>query len=204
MAPKKIPDNIFKEIVYDGEECVLFQTVGVNKVDVIVDRKLWYELLKNFSWTAIKSGKRVTVKTSINNTSISIWKVIINNTRSELDTWGTTIDHINNNPLDNRLSNLRLYNSAILNSANIASKYRCDDMHYIQPQKSSGKINGYKVHYNVGGNVYYKHFGIKEYKTKIAALEAAKKYRDEECIHSKEAIVQSMIKKQEILNLKGD
>ena len=195
MAPRKIPENKFREVMYDGEECIVFQTIGVNVYDVIVDKKMWYDLLKNYSWTALKSGNRVTVKTSINNTSITIWKVIIQNTKSELDIWGTTIDHINNNPLDNRLSNLRIYNSAILNSANVASKYKNDDMQYIQPQKSSGRINGYKVHYNVGGKVYYKHFGIREYKTETAALEAAKKYRDEECVKSKEAIIQSMIKK---------
>ena len=69
MAPKKIPENKFKEVIYEGEECVLFQTIGTNVVDVIVDRKIWYDILKDYSWTAIKEKKRITVKTSIKNTN---------------------------------------------------------------------------------------------------------------------------------------
>ena len=78
--------------------------------------------------------------------------MIVENEFDELDYWGNTIDHKNNDPLDNRLSNFRIYNSK-LNATNQLSKNKGDDMQLIYPQQS--KINGdyvvhgYKVHSNI-------------------------------------------------------
>ena len=195
MAPRKIPENKYYETRVEGEDCVVFTTIGKNTYEVIVDKLLWYKYLRNYSWTAIVSNGRVNVKTSIGKQSNTIWRVIIEKEKSELDTWGTTIDHINNNPLDNRLSNLRIFNSSILNATNISSKYDEHDMRYIYAQKYNGKINGYKVHYNVSGQTYYKNFGIIEYGSREKALEAARKYRDESSVENKENIIKAMIKK---------
>lgn len=116
----------------------------------------------------------------------------MNHEYSELDYWGTTIDHINNNPLDNRLKNLRIFNTSILNSTNISSKYSESDIHR---QGSKDKTNGYKVHYNLAGKTYYKNFSVKEYGSAQEAIKAAKKYRDEFVIPEREKIIIEMMRK---------
>lgn len=123
MSRRKDGNNFYEEKIIDGKECVVFQTVGKEVHSVIVDKKCWYEYLKCYSWTAIKNGSRINVKTSIDKQSNSLWRVIVEHEYDELDWWGATVDHINNNPLDNRICNLRLYNAAILNSSNVSSKY---------------------------------------------------------------------------------
>lgn len=104
--------------------------------------------------------KEMAVLKEKKNQAIAIWRFIVENTHSELDYWGTTIDHKNNDPLDNRLKNLRIYNSAILNCTNISSKYTMDGMQYIHRQ-GKNKTNGYKVHYNLGGQTFLKVFQLK-------------------------------------------
>ena len=195
MARLKKPNNSFRECIYEGERCVVFTTEGKYKYEVIVDENDWYSFLCNYSWTAIRSKNRVDIKTSIHKQSQKIWRIIIENHYSELDCWGVTVDHINNNPLDNRVSNLRLYHSSILNSTNIASKYQSSDMQYIHQQGTADHPNGYKVHYNLAGKTFYTNFSVKQYGSLERALDAAKQYRDDVVLRQREEIIHAMIKK---------
>ena len=182
--------NPFEYLVYQGEDCVKFQTVGKRKCEVIVDRKTWDQYLSGYSWTAIQQGSRITIKTSINKQSNRIWRVIVENEYDEIDYWGSTIDHINNDPLDNRLSNLRIFNAAILNTSNVASKYAEDDMQYIHKV-----LGGYKIHYNVAGKTFYHFFGSTKYGSESSALSAAKSYRDKYVRNERESAISEMIRK---------
>ena len=195
MARYKIADNPFRDTLFENEECVEFETVGKIKVKTIVNKDVWYSYLKNHSWTAIKSGNRITVKTSIDKQSKAVWRVIVEHEYDELDYWGATIDHINNNPLDNRLSNLRVFSTAVLNSTNILSKYKASDMHYIYRQGSKDNPNGYKVHYGLARKIYYENFSVADYGSAEEALKAAKKYRDELVIKSREQVINEMVRK---------
>ncbi|MCI2105416.1 MAG: hypothetical protein LKK00_01665 [Intestinimonas sp.] len=186
--------NPYRYLTYEGEECVEFETVGKNKFKVIVDKKCWDEYLSNYSWTAIISKSRVNVKTSINKQSQRIWRLIIEHEKEEIDYWGSTIDHENNNPLDNRLSNLRIFNTSLLNTTNVSSKYKKSDMQYIHKQ-GRPKIVGYKVHYNLGGKTFYKNFSIRDYGSEEAALSAAKQYRDNVVLKSREKTINDLVKK---------
>ena len=155
---------------------MVFRTVGKEIHEVIVDKKAWDEYLKHYSWTAIRSGTRINVKTSINKQSNTLWRVIVEHEYDELDWWGTTVDHINNNPLDNRICNLRLFNAAILNSTNISSKYEQSDMQYIHRNGRKDKPSSFKIHYNLAGKTFYKNFSVSDYGSVDGALKAAQKY----------------------------
>lgn len=195
MARYKKAANPFVEEIIDGEECVVFKTAGKVMVDVIVDKRTWFDYLKDYSWTAIKNGTRIEVKTSINKQSNRLWRVIVEHEYDELDYWGTTIDHINNNPLDNRLVNLRIFNTSILNSTNISSKYTKNDMQYIHRQGAKDNPSGYKVHYNLGGKTFYKNFSITEFGSIEEAIRAAKEYRDDIVVNQRQVVIEEMIRK---------
>ena len=92
------------------------------------------------------------MKTSINKLSKGLHRVIVEHEKLEIDYWGNTIDHKNNNSLDNRSSNLRIYNSK-LNTTNIKRKF--DGIH----RQHGG---GYKVHINIFDEVVYKNFETKK------------------------------------------
>lgn len=190
MSRYKKANNPYEYVVYEGFECVEFETTGKYKYKVLVDKDIWEEYLKNFSWTAIPQKNRINVKTSICKQSKAIWRVIAEYVYSELDCWGTTIDHINRNPLDNRKANLKPYNATILNSTNISSKYADKDMQYIFKNGS-----GYKIHFNLAGETDYTQFSSFKYGTKESALEEAKKYRDTVIIPKRERIIEEMIQK---------
>lgn len=185
--------NRFSYVVIDDEKCVVFQTNGKTKVDVIVDENSWDIYLSEFSWTATgsKGYSRVNVKTSINKQSQAIWRVIVEREFDEITWWGSTIDHVNNNPLDNRKKNLRVLSTILLNSINIASKFTDDGMNLIHHQKSGG----YKFHTNIGGKTYYKHFGIKKFGSESGAQIAAKEYRDYWLKEERMKIIDELFKK---------
>jgi len=173
--------NKFKEVVVEGDNCIEFVTGGKQNVSVLVDKNAWNEYLSKYHWTAIKRGNYWVIKTSIDKLSVRLYRVIVEHEYSELDYWGNTIDHENNNPLDNRKKNLRIYNSK-LNSTNIKSKYLPDNNQLIYLQPSGA----YKVHTNIFDKPLYKNF---------QTLEEARTYRDEYVIPLIEQRVLEMKKK---------
>jgi hypothetical protein len=173
--------NEHKEVVIDGTACIEFKCDGKNQVWVLVDKITWDKYLHQYHWTAIKKGNYITVKTSNKKHSLKLTKIIAEQEYSEIDYWGNTIDHINNNPLDNRLKNLRIYNSK-LNATNIKSKFKTDNNHLIHEQPG-GK---YKVHTNIFDETLYRHF---------QTLDEARKYRDEHVIPYIENKIEEMKKK---------
>ena len=80
---------------------------------------------------------------------------------------------MNNNPLDNRKSNLKPC-SPIINSTNISSKYTSGDEMYIRKQPSGG----WKFECYIAKERYYEHFSPKNYGSDDLAYAAAKEYRD--------------------------
>lgn len=191
MARKSKEKNPFEYILFEGQECVRFQTVGKHKYSVIVDRSAWDNYLSQHTWTVSMQGKRPSTKTSIDKQSIFLWRLIIEKEYGELETWGTTIDHINRDPLDNRKTNLRIFNSAILNSTNISSKFEDEGRQYIHKVTS-----GYKIHYNLAGRTFYWGcFSASEYGSDEQALEAAKAYRDEVVLSHREKTIEEMKRK---------
>ncbi len=175
--------NKYQEVVIDGINYVEFLTGGKYEIKVLVDKRTWDEYLYEYHWTAIKNNKGTyfTIKSSRDKHSVRLHKVIVEHEYSELDYWGNTIDHINNDTTDNRLVNLRIFNSK-LNPTNVRSKFRSDNNHLIHVQKRGG----YKVHTNVFDETIYKHF---------RTLEQARKYRDEEVIPYIELKIIDMKKK---------
>jgi len=173
--------NKYKEVEIEGMPCIEFISGGKNQLRVLVDKEIWYSDLQNLHWTAIKKGKNVTIKSSKDKHSVRLHRVIIEKKYLEIDYWGNTIDHINNDTLDNRLVNLRIYNSK-LNATNIKSKFSSDNDHLIHKQPSGG----YKVHTNIFDETIYRHFKTKE---------EAREYRDKEVIPYIEKRIMEMKKK---------
>lgn len=68
-------------------------------------------------------------------------------------------------------------------------------MQYIHVNGIKNNPRGFKIHYNLAGKTYYKYFGAATYGGAEKALEAAKKYRDEEVPKEREKIINEMIKK---------
>ena len=187
-----VEKNPFEYVTYDEEKCVRFITTGKHKFSVIVDKTIWDKYLCKHSWSVSidKKSGRASVKTSIENQTVFLWRFIIEHEKEEIDYWGTTIDHINNNPLDNRLSNLRIYN-AMLNGTNVSSKFDDEDRRFIHEVK--GGSGGYKIHYSLGGKPYYvDFFSIAKYGSREAALAAAKEYRDKYVIADREQKIEEI------------
>ena len=192
MPRGAVEKNQFEYVLYEGQECVRFTTAGKHKYSVLVDQTAWDRYLRKHTWsvTVDKKSGRASVKTSIGNQTVFLWRFIIEHEKEEIDYWGTTIDHINNNPLDNRLSNLRIYN-AMLNGTNVSSKFDDENRRFIHEVK--GGSGGFKIHYSLGGKPYYvDFFSIAKYGSREAALAAAKEFRDKYVIADREQKIEEI------------
>lgn len=192
MVKKQTKLNEFYEKVIDGKTYIAFNTGGKYKYEVIVDVHTWEKYLHKYHWTVGRHGGFAykAVKTSINKHSKAIYRIIIENEYDEVDYWGNTVDHINNNPFDNRLENLRIVSNK-LNGTNRYSKYTNDDMNLIYPQIShrvSGEkvVTGYKVHTNIMDETIYKSF---------KTVDEAREYRDNVVLPYIEKRIEELIKK---------
>jgi hypothetical protein len=178
--------------IIEGKEYIKFETGGKYKHDVIVDVHTWENYLHKHHWTAVRDGGKEykLIKASINKHSKAIYRMIIENEYDEVDYWGNTIDHKNNDTFDNRLENLRIVSSK-LNNTNRFSKYTKDGMNLIYPQyttRVSGEkvIHGYKLHTNIFDETVYKYFNN---------VEEAKDYRDNVVLPYIEQKIEELIKK---------
>jgi len=157
ISRKKPKQNVYEEVIKDGKACIEFLTGGKHKEKVLVDKDAWYNYLRQYHWTAIKKGNYTSIVTTKDLLAMRLHRIIIEHEKSELDYWGNTIDHINNDPLDNRLNNLRIYNSK-LNSTNVQSKHQSDNNHLIHRQNLKKGGFSYKVHFNIFDQPIYKNF----------------------------------------------
>jgi hypothetical protein len=112
----KYTNPIFAKNYYENKgDCIIeFNKVG----ETIVDKEIYYDLIK-YKWYLNNYGY---VHANINNQMIKLHRYIMNYTGNNY------IDHINNNPLDNRKCNLRIVTPAqnMMNqssSKNSSSKY---------------------------------------------------------------------------------
>lgn len=126
-------------------EC--FNKKKIKIADVFIDDKFYYEITK-YKWRISKNY----VRTDINKINYSLHKFIFEKLL-KININDKIIDHINNNPLDNRIDNLRL-NSASGNSHN-RNKLNNTSSKYIgvtwdkNRKKWLSQINNNK-HYNLG------------------------------------------------------
>lgn len=131
-----------------------------------------YEVVKQYTWTIEKSGKRFYACTKINGKKVRLHRMLLNPRK------GYDVDHINKNGLDNRRENLRCatkqQNAMNKDRANLRKRYKG-----VSFNKSKGmweariSINKKRVYlgqfklareaaaaYNKAAKKYYKKFAV--------------------------------------------
>jgi hypothetical protein len=159
--------NDYREYLIGGEQIVLMTPNNLkgNVVEVIVPKKVWEEKLCNVNWGIQWERKDDTkiklIQARIDGTIKPIHRAIYEYYHGKEQCYNRQIDHLNNNPLDNRLCNLRAVPSAI-NGINKAMRIN---------KTSKGT---FKVYITIGEDKYQKEFynleDAKEYQKEIEEL----------------------------------
>jgi hypothetical protein len=166
-------ENIIKEITYNTKgEAVIFIKHKNNLLECIVDEDKWNDL-NNYIWT-VNSNKYA--QSSTNGLKQKMHRYLYNKYVKKI-TSKEIIDHINNNRLDNRISNLRiathsenLYNRKIKNTSGYRGvnydkrikKYRCSLSKNLITYRS-GYFNSAEeaaIAYDILAEKVYKNFAI--------------------------------------------
>jgi hypothetical protein len=146
--------NEYTDCIIDGEEVVIMMPNNQkdNLIEVIVPKDAWVEYLCEGSWSIqwerLNESKIKNIQARIGGTIKPIHRAIFEYYYDEEKYYNKQIDHKNNNPLDNRITNLRAVPSNI-NGINKEIKIREVEKGVFQILVTIGEKTFNKKFYNI-------------------------------------------------------